>query len=245
MDEPGTNTEVDLAKASIQDRSFKNRDQLFEGLTRELIAQLKKALEARPFASLVLSGGSTPVPLFTLLSRADLDWQRVQITLADERWVDPGHDASNEHLVRRHLLQGPAAAAQFTGLKTEHATPEEGQASCEQRLRALSRPFDAAVLGMGNDGHTASLFPDADHLATALDPPEGQACIAMRAPSASQARISLTLPALLECRWLALLCTGQDKHDTFSRALASGPIEAMPVRAILRAKRQVAFYWAP
>lgn len=234
-----------MAKAHIQEHSFKSRDQLFEQLSRDLTTHLSQALEARPNASMVLSGGTTPVPLFTLLSSAKLDWSKVQITLADERWVDPSHDASNEHLVRRHLLRGPAAEAQFFGLKTAHTNPEDGQASCNQHLLAMARPFDVVVLGMGNDGHTASLFPDGNNLATALKPPAGQLCLPMRAPGANHARMTLTLPTLLDSRLLVLLCTGQDKHDTLANALSKGPIEAMPIRAILRTKRPVALYWAP
>lgn len=234
-----------MAKAILKEHHFKTRDQLFDSLSEDLLARLGQGLETRKSASLVLSGGNTPVPLYARMAQAELPWDHVSITLADERWVDPQHESSNELLLRRNLLKGAAAAAKLVSLKSEHTTPEEGQSTIEQRLHAIHRPFDIVLLGMGNDGHTASLFPDGDNLTKALQPQENQLCISMRAPGATQARITLTLPALLQCQYLVILCTGQDKHDTFARALAGDSVEAMPIRALLQTKRQLAFYWAP
>lgn len=219
---------------------------MFPQLANRIVVKLRESIAARGKASLVLSGGSSPLPLFERLSQTDLEWDKVDITLADERWVEPDDEASNERMIRTILLKGKAAKGNFIPLKTPFPTPEEGAEACQGNLEAMTRPFDVVLLGMGNDGHTASLFPGGDRLSEALDPPEGRLCMPMNAPGAPQPRITLTLPALLQCRDLVLLCTGQGKQDTFKTARGNGPVEEMPIRAVLRQKKQgIAFYWAP
>ncbi|MDY7093915.1 MAG: 6-phosphogluconolactonase [Acidobacteriota bacterium] len=231
---------------SPEEQHFPNPQGLAEALAEELAGVLAAAVETRGEASLVVSGGSTPLPLFTALSRRALPWETVSVGLADERWVDPSDPASNERLVRKKLLQGPAAAARFVGMKTPEDTPEAGRDACEEALKALNRPFDAVVLGMGGDGHTASLFPTAPELADGLDPASGKTCLAVHPGGSLPPRMSLTLPALLDSRHLYLHITGEEKLQVYHRALGPGTVEELPIRAVLRgAAERIQVWWAP
>lgn len=231
---------------STEEQHFPDPQNLAEALAQELAEVLEAAVEARGEASLVVSGGSTPLPLFAALSQHPLPWDQIFVTLADERWVDPSDPASNERLVREKLLQGPAAAARFVGLKTTDETPKAGRDACEEALEALPRPFDAVVLGMGGDGHTASLFPTAPELADGLDPESGRTCLAVHPGGDLPPRMSLTLPALLDSRCLYLHITGEEKLQVYHHALGPGNAAELPVRAVLRgAGERLQVWWAP
>ena len=230
---------------------FQDGGGLAVDLARYIASFLQGAMAKRGSASLVVSGGSTPVPFFQALSLENITWQKVIVTLADERWVDPSDNDSNERLVRRHLLQNRAALAKFFGLKTEDASAYEGERNCEKKILSIPRPFDVLVLGMGNDGHTASLFPGAADLPRATDMDSGRLCMAIRPLSASHDRMTITLPALIDSRKIILLITGREKLKIFEKALAAEPLSEdvlneMPVRYVLaRAKSPVTVYWAP
>lgn len=227
-------------------RVFATPHDLADALAEGIATRLRDALVSRGGASLVVSGGRTPEALFTRLAAMPLDWSAVTVTLADERWVPPTDTASNEALVRRSLLTGPAAQARFVGLYTGHASPEAGEDACNTRVGALSRPFDVVLLGMGEDGHTASLFPGSCGLAAALSPSPCQAVQAVRAPGLGHPRMTLTLPTLLDSRSVLLVITGAGKLRTLDQAEAGGPVEVMPVRALLRQDRVlVDINWAP
>ena len=226
------------------DRCFPDTEALAHALGDRVAEDLRTAVEERGEASLVVSGGSTPKPLFEHLSRQALPWEQVQVTLADERWVPADDEASNERLVRRHLLVGEATAATLVGLKTPDATPEAGRDACEQALAAVPRPLDVVILGMGGDGHTASLFPGAPELPAGLDPATRHTCLAVRPPEAPHPRMSLTLAAILDCRRLVLHVTGEEKRGVLRRAEEPGPAEELPIRAVLASGR-VEVWWAP
>ncbi len=223
---------------------FDDRDALASALADRVAGDLRAAVAERGSASLVVSGGSTPRPFFEHLSRRPLPWDRVRVTLADERWVPPDHQASNERLVRRHLLVADAAAATLIGLKTPAATPEEGRDACERALAEAPRPFDVVILGMGEDGHTASLFPGAPELLAGLDPASTHTCLAVRPPAAPHPRISLTRAALADSRRLVLHITGEGKWQVYRRASESGPAPELPIRSLLATGR-VEVWWAP
>lgn len=232
-----------LSTPAVEQR-YPGRDALVEALRDTIADDLRTAIRTRGCASLVLSGGSTPRSLFAALSRQRLPWGKVRITLADERWVAPDHPDSNERLVRDHLLQREASAASLLGLKTPEPTPEAGREACEHRLATFERPFDVVVLGLGTDGHTASLFPGAAQLASGLDLRSPRACLAVRSPVAPHPRMSLTLAALLDSRRLVLHITGDRKWQVYQQALEPGPVEALPIRAVLRSG-QLEVWWAP
>jgi 6-phosphogluconolactonase len=160
--------------------------------------------------------------------------------------VSPEDASSNEHLVRGVLLKDRAAAARFLGLKNGAPTPDLGAVSAWETFARVPRPFDAVVLGMGDDGHTASLFPRSPNLPSALNRSAVAGCVGMWAPVAPQPRLSLNLSALLGSRRIVLLISGEEKWRTYSAARGDGPVEDMPVRAVLRqSDTPVDVMWSP
>jgi len=225
---------------------FQNRESLVVELTSQIANLLTIGIAKNGKASLAVSGGSTPVHLFEHLSTQDISWHAVVITLVDERWVEPTDDDSNEHLVKTHLLRNKAAAATFIGMKNSAKTAGKGEAECEQRLQNIPRPFDVLILGMGGDGHTASLFPGAKNLAAATDMQSDRSCMGLAPLTAPHERMSLTLPVILDSRHIFLHITGQEKKDVLEKALADGPTAEMPIRFVLRQETTpLSVYWAP
>ena len=202
-----------------------------EALADDVAARLSDALAQRGQASLVVPGGRTPLPFLAALSCRPLDWSRVTVCPSDERWVDTDHPDSNEGLLRANLLCNAAAGARLLSLKTAAATPEAALAECEARLAALPHPLDVVVLGMGPDGHFASLFPDAPELAVALASERPVA--AMRPASSPVPRMSLTLRRLLDSRHLCLLTGGDAKARVLESAAAHPGDTRLPVRLLL------------
>jgi 6-phosphogluconolactonase len=225
---------------------YPNAEELTSRLAASIAADLKAAIEARGVASLVVSGGHSPVKLFEKLRTAPIDWSRVCVGLVDERWVEPTDANSNERLLREHLLRDGAAAARFSGLKNAAPSPDLGAVSAWETYARVPRPFDVIVLGMGDDGHTASLFPHSPNLKNALDPSASAGCVGMWSPTPPQARISLNLSALLGSRRIVLFIVGDAKWRTYTAASGAGPVEDMPIRAVLRQKETpVEVAWAP
>ena len=224
-------------------RTFTDKEQLAAALAETVAANLKAGIAARGVASMAVSGGGTPGRFFQVLSqRADVPWDKVTVTLVDERWVDDTSDRSNAKLVKANLLQNRAAAAKFVPLYTSGVEPDAAKSSAAQV--AVPQPLDVALLGMGNDGHTASFFPGGDTLTEALTA-EGPV-VAIRAPGAGEPRVTLTLTRLLAAKALYLHIEGEEKVETLRKAEAEGPIEAMPVRAILReTQTPLTIFWCP
>lgn len=193
--------------------AFDCEKELVRTLGDEVASSLRSAIAERGVAYLTVSGGSTPEPLFEHLSRcADIDWSRVCITLADERCVPADHEASNAALVRNALLKDEASAARFIPLFEDGQTPVEAATQAAGRLARECGRFDVVLLGMGEDGHTASIFPDSAVREQALDPDGLEAVLATPEPHAGHVRITQTLPSLTDTDFLAFLITGAKKH---------------------------------
>ncbi|MCB4767001.1 6-phosphogluconolactonase [Ancylobacter sp. Lp-2] len=224
---------------------FADGPALAEALADFVAGKLAARVARDGGASLAVSGGRTPTRFFEALSGRNLPWSKIGITLVDERWVRETSDRSNARLVREHLLKGPAAAARFVALANDAPTPEDGLFAINEALEDLYWPLACAVLGMGEDGHTASFFPGGDRLSEVLDPENTLGLLPMRAPGAGEPRITLTLPVLLAADALALHIEGEGKRPVLQAALADGPVEEMPVRAVLRASRPPDIFWCP
>ncbi len=225
---------------------YPDRTALEAGLVEAIEATLLAAVAARGVACIALSGGPTPIPIYKALSQRDLPWSQVQLTLTDERWVEAKNPASNEAMIRATLLQGPAAKARFTGFKTPADTPNQAEAQIDAALATLSQPFDLVLLGMGDDAHTAALFPGGEGLEAAMDL-AGIAKVRAIQPTGGQvACLSLSLPALLSARRIALLITGPNKWAVYQRACQAGPALEAPIRGVLhQALVPPELFWAP
>lgn len=225
---------------------YANSQVLNEELTARIVNDLKQAIEKKGQASIAVSGGKTPIPLFTLLSQQDLEWNRVYITLVDDRWVDDTDDASNEKLVMTYLLQNKAKFANFVGLKNSCDNPFDGAEVTEQILDKVPMPFDVLILGMGEDGHTASLFPGADNLKLGLDMHSNRKVIGMTPLTAPLDRITLTLPIILGSKNIYLHLIGESKIKVLEQAEKGTDVNQMPIRAVLQQdKANVVGFWAP
>lgn len=217
--------------------TFEQDTDLCRQLAADISACLKAAIAVRGSATLAVSGGSTPIPLFKVLSTCELQWSAVTVTLVDERWLAPEHADANAGLVQQHLLQGPAAAATFLPLYIDGVTASAAQPEVDRRLATLAWPLDVVVLGMGGDGHTASLFPGSATLQSALDGLDSHGrqsrCCAVTPVTAPHDRMTLTLPAILDSESLFLHTRGSDKRRVLEQAMQPGPVKELPVRAVL------------
>ncbi|ASP39478.1 6-phosphogluconolactonase [Bacterioplanes sanyensis] len=234
----------------IIDNHFEQSDVLAAQLASDVAGLLQRAVEQRGRACLAVSGGTTPVLFFQQLAQQTISWQHVLITLVDERWVAPTDPQSNAALVQQHLLQHRAQEAFFLALFNDANTPEDGFMMCENRLHELVDQLDVAVLGMGNDGHTASWFPHSSALGALLDPLSHGRCY----PVADQTppRMSLTWGWLKHCEQLYLHFEGEQKNRTYEMAKGaaveathvfdSGDIHAMPVRTLLQGEVPLSIY---
>jgi 6-phosphogluconolactonase len=225
---------------------FAERTELAKALAAAVALKIAAAIEATGSAVIAVSGGTTPAKFFAALGKhKELDWDKVWVTLVDERWVDETSARSNALLVNEKMLQGPAAVAHFVPLYTGGDAPDGAAIARAARMQAeLPHPFAAVVLGMGNDGHTASFFPGGDALTAALT--GAGPVLAINAPGAGEPRVTLTLSRLLDTSGLFLHIEGEEKAETLAKALGEGPVEDMPVRAVLRqSTTPLEIYWAP
>ncbi len=227
---------------------FPDRAALTAAVTDRLQQQLTASLAERPTVSMALSGGSTPKPIYARLASLPLDWARVTAVPTDERWVGPDHAASNVGEIRRQFAR--------TDLDVRSLAPDPlaGDADphhAERVLSGLPKPFDLAMIGMGGDGHFASLFPGSPALAAGLDPKAPASALAVTPdplpPEAPFSRISLTLARLLQTRCLLLVITGEAKREVLQQAARIDADEdVLPVAALLRAAgERLEVFWSP
>ena len=214
---------------------FRDLDQLIDVLSKQIAGQLTAAISQNGHALLAVSGGSTPKPLFEKLSKINIAWQHVWVLLVDERWVDTRSADSNECLVRSALLKHCAKTARFMGLKSSQPSAHQAQRACNLALQELPAKIDVLLLGMGDDGHTASMFPCADKktLFQILDKKNVLRVMAVQPREAPHERMSLTAAYLLTSGHRYLLMKGENKLATFKRALSGEGIMAMPIRVFL------------
>ncbi len=219
----------------VDEHRFATAQAQAEALAVAVAGELRTAVSARGVASLAVSGGRSPIAFFEHLRVQPLPWKNVTVTLVDERCVAGSHADSNARLVREHLLRDRAADATFIDWlegvdEPESLTPSALVDEAQARLQGLRWPLDVAVLGMGEDGHTASWFPGSEGLAVALaaDTP----LTWVRPAQAPHLRLTLTLNALLACRQRHLSIAGQVKQQVFAAA-RQGVATDKPIHTLL------------
>jgi 6-phosphogluconolactonase len=226
--------------------TFPNGAALAQALADKVAEALAGAVAARGRASIAVSGGSTPKAFFQALSLKPIAWDKVVITLVDERFVPETSDRSNHRLVALNLLQKEAAKAKFIPLYHAVADVEDAALVATGDIRLIGTPFDVVILGMGGDGHTASFFPGGNNLASALNPTMRRSVITMEAQDAGEPRLTFTFSALKDARLLVLHIEGEAKKPVIDRALAEGAESALPIgRVIANAASETEIYWAP
>ncbi|HEY0276090.1 MAG TPA: 6-phosphogluconolactonase [Paenirhodobacter sp.] len=218
---------------------YPDREMLMMALADVLASELRQGLELSPRVTLSVPGGTTPGPVFDILSALDLDWARVSVLLNDERWVAEDSPRSNTRLLRERLLRGKAAAAQLVPLYAPAIIPEDQLEDLGQGVRN-ALPITVLLLGMGADMHTASLFPGADRLAEALAD-DAPPLMALRADAAGEPRITLTARVLRDAMHCHILITGAEKCAALERAETLPELQA-PVRTVLK---NATIHWAP
>lgn len=235
----------------LQEFIFDDQESMQAALLEYCLGILQASMSGREQAGLLVSGGSSPEPLYRELSNCDFPWEKVTVALVDERWVSRDHEKSNEAFIRRTLLKNKAAKANFIGMKNVAATAADGLGLCNQAYDMLPQPWNLCLLGMGSDGHTASLFPHAQGLDLALNVEAASTCVDIVAHRSEVTgditeRMSLSLAGLLKAERIALIISGEEKRRIYEAALAGDDIAEMPVRAVLKQQQvPVDVYWAP
>ena len=207
-------------------------------------AAIQRRLGQNDEATIVVSGGSTPQRTLVELSGRDLAWSRVNVVPSDERWVDANSSDSNALMIRQNLVAKAAHDAKLVDVYDASRSPDEGAARLDEVMRTLPFPYACALLGMGEDGHFASLFPDAEGLATGLDVDGNRHALCMTTAASPHPRVSLTLASLSRSDEIVLLIFGAAKREVYERAAASADA-AYPVSHLLWQKRApVRVFWA-
>ena len=212
-------------------------------LSQALQASLQDLLARQARVVLALSGGQSPRAMMVLLSQADLDWSRVTVQWVDERLLTRHHPDSNSELIESVLLQNQAAQAQWHNClprpqgEARVLDDAEQQAVLQAALMTYQTP-DVVVLGMGMDGHTASLFADAPQFAAAMDRHQVQPLMIVEPPSAPYARISMTLAAILQAKTLYIAAYGAQKQALLQQALLTEEA-LLPITWVLQEAQDV------
>ncbi|MBT3457922.1 MAG: 6-phosphogluconolactonase [Thiotrichales bacterium] len=223
--------------------STNDSESLALDLSQNISEVLVETIKKRGRASIAVSGGSTPIPLFEALSRLNLDWGKVDLTLVDDRWVESDNKDSNELLVRTHLIKNKAVKVNFVPLKNNSSNAKKGQMSSEKALKSFTLPFDVVVLGMGTDGHTASLFPCSEEIKLAMDLNNDDCLVATTPTSAPYERLSLTAKAIIDAKNVFLHLNGSSKLHTLEEAMNTKDTYKMPIYAFLEDGLDI--YWSP
>ena len=223
--------------------STNSSESLAEDLSHKIVEILKQSINSDGRASLAVSGGRTPIPLLEALSDLKLDWSSVDLMLVDDRWVEPSHEDSNERLVRAHLIKNKAKKINFVPLKNNNKTAKDGHKFSEELLQQVKSPFDIVVLGVGSDGHTASLFPCSDELTEGMNLNNPCRLIATSPKTAPYERMSLTAKAIIDSKNIFLHLNGSDKLHTLELAMTNKDAMKMPIYYFL--EKGLKIYWSP
>ena len=226
--------EVGMKSNHFHFNSFESKELLVKELAQKILQELQSAIDEKGYGVLALSGGNTPKKLFEYLAAQEFDWKHVWITLVDERWVKNSSSDSNERLLKTYLLKDKAVSAMFIPLKNGASSAVNGVKNLEARLQEFLPKLDVVVLGMGEDAHTASFFPNAGELEHALNTKDF--CCATTATKAPTERITLSRSYLLGAKSLILHIEGAKKREVFFAATESTNEFEMPIISMMQQK---------
>ena len=228
----------------VTEEFFDDRKLASQAAAERISSAIATSLDDAPETSIIVTGGSSPEHCYELLANTALPWGRVNILLSDDRCVPVDHEASNEGLIRRLLLTRHATNAKLLQIYNEELPPDEQCSTLSEQLDSLPLPFSISLLGMGADGHIASLFPDFAELEKGLDLCGEDRCLAVKTTASPFPRISLTMATLVQSRETLLLFFGDDKREVYERAKLVGG--DYPVGRLLHQEQTpVHVFWAP
>ena len=230
----------------ITEHRYKTRAELQRAASDWCIGVLQQELAKQDAVSILLSGGSTPLPVYEKLAEAALPWPRIHIAQVDERWVEPDHELSNERVIREAFAVQPSALQNFAGMKRSSQSAAIAVDDCNRRYAALPPPA-LCIMGMGPDGHTASLFPAAAGLTSGLTAHTPCAAIEARHSAATgpcTERMTMTLWALLKSPHIGLLITGEEKWKLYQTARTHED-RSLPVSLLLKRATSIDVFWSP
>lgn len=223
---------------------FNTIEQCEDALLNELTHQINHSLDNQKTVSLALAGGSTPKGLYQKLSDSELAWSKLKVTLTDERWVDIHHSDSNENMLKQTLFRNHARVAQFIALKNSENTPQAGQIRTDHLLKHNVEKLDYVVLGMGEDGHFASIFPNMKNTDDLLDLAQSAFCLPAN-PKDKPSRMSLTLSYLLSAQQIYIFIKGALKRQLIEQESVANTSQSLPIHYLLtQTLCPVTVYWS-
>jgi len=223
---------------------FSSTQDLVVRLSDQITLCLDQEIQQRGSAVLAVSGGNSPKALYSHLRNQVLDWEKVTIVLVDERCVPTSHIDSNETMIRDYLLQGHAAQAQFVGWITDEDDLTEAANKANARFKKLTLPLSVVILGMGDDGHTASWFADAPEYSTLIDSEREPAVCAAKPSTAPHSRLTMNYSAVVNTKHMFLQIQGEQKKNVLERALLNATEYVLPISQLLGEDSPLKIYWA-
>lgn len=226
-------------------KEFSSSEELAQELAQNIALILENSIKANGKATLLVSGGNTPKLFFKKLSKIDIEWEKVTIGLVDERWVENDSKDSNAFLVKENLLVNSASKANFVGLFVKGVSADSAQIICSKIYKKEFEGIDVLVLGMGTDGHTASLFPYNEKLKEAYDLTKENFCISIEPKTAPYERMSLTLKKILEAKNIILHIEGKEKLEVYDSAKKENDIDKYPISTVLnQSDKKIEVYYS-
>lgn len=223
---------------------FSNTQELVESLSDQIALNLAEDIQLIGSAVLAVSGGSSPKALYAHLRNQSLEWKRVTIILVDERCVPASHVDSNEAMIRENLLQGNASKAQFIGWVTGEDDLLEAAKQANTRFMTITLPITVVILGMGEDGHTASWFADALEYSTLIDSAQKPAVCTAQPRTAPHYRLTLNYSAVMNTKHMYLQIKGEQKKNVLDEALLN-PVECLlPIGCLLGESSPLNIFWS-
>lgn len=225
-------------------KEFSSNIELAKNLANDISSILQKSIDEKDRATLLLSGGNTPKLFLQELSKIEIDWEKVTVGLVDERWIDESLEDSNAYLLEKNLLINFAKKAKFVGLYIKDINLKEAQKECSNIYEKEFESIDVLVLGMGNDAHTASLFPNNERLKEAFDLTTESFCININPTTTPYSRMSLTLKSILSAKNIILHIEGVNKLEVYNSVLSSEDFYKYPIISVLKNQKSIEVYYS-